>query len=50
MKKYKLMIRLSNGNCQWIYIDADTTYNAQKLAEMQYGKTNIVHNASYVSG
>lgn len=46
MKQYKLTIRLSSGQLQKIIITADTSYNANKMAEMQYGKGSIVMTAT----
>lgn len=49
MKKFKLTIRLSGGVLQTVYIVADSSYNANKMAEAQYGKGSITMSATYVS-
>ncbi|MFT8948271.1 MAG: hypothetical protein ABF876_17395 [Acetobacter aceti] len=39
---YKVVIQIQPGTNQETTIQADSQYNAQKIAEMQYGKENII--------
>lgn len=43
MKTFKVKIRISaNGSTQTLTIQADTRWAAQQIAEMQYGKSNVI--------
>lgn len=42
MKKWKFQIKLDGPACTYVIVTADTSSSAVQLAEMQYGKQNIL--------
>lgn len=42
MRKFKFQIKLAGPACTYVIVTADTSDAAIQLAEMQYGKENIL--------
>jgi len=41
-KSFEVMIRMPRGGTQVVVIQADGDYKARQLAELQYGKANVM--------
>ena len=47
-KTYEATIKLQGGSLQKVRVDADSTFNARKMLEAQYGKGSVVMSPSEV--